>query len=279
MLPTGSGETCVTLIDMPGFTDGNFSGSSSGSFIEIAGELVGTYKQNRKLSGVIYFHRITGGLDESRLRMFRELCGEDSGVLKNLVFATSRWDLSISKVGVKRQTELENDFSFRKTFGREGYRIRRFDGTTESALELIRLVIPNAPQPLRIQREMVDENKPLLKTAAGRSVEERIHEARRRWEKSLPSLLEQMQLALEMRDKDMQKSCEMELKWYLDAFERLDNELARLRAAEVEGFEEKIAVGADQEQKRQKPVPEKPQEHTEARRKLLDFLDLIPIIV
>lgn len=171
MLPTGGGEIHVTLIDMPSFND--TIGNDAETLNLIAAELAETYRQNRKLSGIIYFHCISDnhmeGSAAKQLRMFREMCGDDSGVLKNVIFATNHWDrLESEEVGIARLTELENNPCFWKTMCAEGSRVARFQATTESALELIRFVIPNTPLPLRIQREMVGENKLLEETSVGR---------------------------------------------------------------------------------------------------------------
>lgn len=53
-----------------------------------------SYKQNRKLSGVIYLHRITdpkmGGVSRRSFRMMSELCGDNN--FRNTVIVTNMWD-------------------------------------------------------------------------------------------------------------------------------------------------------------------------------------------
>ena len=176
---------------------------------EIAAELRETYKHNRKLSGIIYFHRISDprmeGSAIKQLKIFRELCGDDSGTLRNVILATNRWDrLESEEVGIRRQAELEKNPRFWKSMCLKGSQVARFEGTTESALQLIRLVMRNTPLPLKIQQEMVDENKPLVETGAGRFVDAEIDKLRREHEQTLAAIKEEMQLALREKDKDMQ---------------------------------------------------------------------------
>ena len=173
-LPTDSGSARVTLIDTPGFNDSMRNDAEI--LTEIALELHKTYKQNQKFSGIIYFHRISDprmeGSAIKQLKIFRELCGDDSGTLKNVILATNRWDrLESEEVGIRRQAELVSEPRYWKPMCLQGSQVTRYEGTTESALELIRLVMHNTPLPLKIQKEMVDESKPLAETGAGRFVE------------------------------------------------------------------------------------------------------------
>jgi hypothetical protein len=134
MLPTDHGVKLITLIDTPGFDDSSHDDATI--LTEIAVELRETYEQDRKLSGIIYFPRISDprmqGSAIKQLRVFRELCGDDSGTLENVILATSRWDrLESEELGIRRQTELENNPRFWKPMCMKGSQVRRFEGTTE----------------------------------------------------------------------------------------------------------------------------------------------------
>ena len=208
MLPTDSGEAHVTLIDTPGFNDSKCNDAEILS--KITAEMCETYKQNRKFSGIIYFHRISDprmdGSAIKQLRMFRELCGDDSGMLKNVVLATNRWDcLEREDVGVQRQTELKENHTYWKYMCQHGSQVTRFKGTAESALEIIRLVVNNTPVPLKIQHEMVNENKQLAETGAGRLVEAEIGNLCRKHEETVAAIREEMELALHKKDQEMQR--------------------------------------------------------------------------
>ena len=125
------------------------------------------------LSGLLYFHRISdnrvAGTPLRNLTMFKELCGGDN--FKNVALVTTMWGEVFEEVGLQREQELKEDFW--KTMIRLGSTAHRFHLTEESAWEIINTIpmsVPAARQPLQIQREMVDHNKPLHRTSAGKVV-------------------------------------------------------------------------------------------------------------
>jgi hypothetical protein len=91
MVPIDGGKKLVTLVDTPGFNDS--SRNDATILTAIADELRRTYVERRKFSGIIYFHRISDprmeGSTIKQLQLFRELCGDDSGMLKNVILATT----------------------------------------------------------------------------------------------------------------------------------------------------------------------------------------------
>jgi protein subunit release factor A len=69
----------------------------------------------------------------------------------------------------------------------------------------------NTPQPLKIQQEMVDDNKPLSETGAGLFVDAEIKKLRREHEETLASIKKEMELALQKKDVEMQKMLDDEM--------------------------------------------------------------------
>lgn len=297
-LPTDSGEARVTLIDTPGFNDSMRNDAEI--LTEIALELHKTYKQNQKFSGIIYFHRISDprmeGSAIKQLKIFRELCGDDSGTLKNVILATNRWDrLESEEVGIRRQAELVSEPRYWKPMCLQGSQVTRYEGTTESALELIRLVMHNTPLPLKIQKEMVDESKPLAETGAGRFVEAEIDNLCKEHEQALAAIKTEMELALQKKDEDMQallegesvrlkreidelrKNQEMmkadvekrktqwneERKLWMVERERMENEMAQLKVGIIDaGAQSEEAKVKMMEEKQVVPEPSGLQEDT-----------------
>jgi len=101
--------------------------------------------------------------------MFKELCGRDN--FKNVVLVTTMWDQVVEDVGLRHEQELQNDFW--KSMIRLGSTTHRFHLTEQSAWEIINTLsvsLLGERRPLQIQREMVDEDKPLHKTSAGQAV-------------------------------------------------------------------------------------------------------------
>ena len=128
------------------------------------------------LSGLLYFHRISdnrvAGTPLRNLNMLQELCGRDN--FQNVVFVTTMWNEVSQDEGRRREEELQSYFWH--SMIELGSTTHRFDLTEESAWDIINTISVSPPderRPLQIQREMVDENKPLVKTSAGKSMRKR----------------------------------------------------------------------------------------------------------
>ncbi|KAI6141093.1 P-loop containing nucleoside triphosphate hydrolase protein [Pisolithus tinctorius] len=165
----------IILVDTPGCND---------TFMpdfQVLGEITqwlnAIYRKNVKLSGILYFHRISDyRIREAPSRsyqIFKELCGRDT--CKNVIFVTTMWDEVSEEVGSQREQELQSDFW--RAMIKLGSTTHRFEGTAESARKIINSVSISPPaerRPLQIQREMVDKHLPLHKTAAGRTILDRL---------------------------------------------------------------------------------------------------------
>jgi hypothetical protein len=123
----------------------------------------------------------------------------------------------------------------------KGSQVGRFEGTTKSALDLIELVARNTPQPLEIQREMVDDRKPLSETGAGLFVNAEIDKLRREYEQDLAAVNEEMKLALREKDEDMQKLLKEELERSEKAMDELRKQQQMLKKEDREGMERDLA--------------------------------------
>lgn len=100
-----------------------------------------------------------------QLELFKKLCGQES--LKNVIFITTKWDVSTSEAAIREQDLLKG---YLKEMMDSGARVERHDNTHESAQRIVRTVLEMAPTSTRIQREMVDEKKDLKDTEAGQSL-------------------------------------------------------------------------------------------------------------
>lgn len=169
--PHSDGERNIILVDTPGFDDTFVTDTQI--LRNIANWLQNTYKQNVKLSGLLYLHRISdnriAGTPLRNLNMFKELCGEDN--FKNVILVTTMWDEVLEDVGSQREAELQNTFWQRMI--KLGSSTHRFDGTEESAWKIINSISISPPRErsaLQIQREMIDQRKPVHRTSAGKVV-------------------------------------------------------------------------------------------------------------
>ncbi|KAJ3558522.1 hypothetical protein NPX13_g9688 [Xylaria arbuscula] len=158
----------VRFVDTPGFSDTNLSDSEVLQLI--ADYLAAAYKNDMKLSGIIYLHpisdtRVTHHATKN-LQMFQKLTGEQN--LKNVILATSMWDRVSREEGFAREQELKNKF-WKVLLAFEAKAVR-YAGTTESARAIAQQLMANKPFFVRLQKEMGKDNKALRDTAAGQQV-------------------------------------------------------------------------------------------------------------
>jgi chemotaxis protein histidine kinase CheA len=181
---------------------------------ELAFWLGEAYKTTVQLSGIIYLHRITddrmSGSSLRNLTMFKKLCGENA--FQHVKLATTMWknlngpNLSYD-TGVAREKELTSRKDWWGLMCDRGSSVVRHDGTKECAMEMIEDLIQRhnkgGPVLLEIQREMVDDKKPLDQTAAGQEVEKDLTAAKQKFEEQIADLQESYDEALKERDEQL----------------------------------------------------------------------------
>jgi hypothetical protein len=154
-----------------------------------------SYENGKKLAGVIYIHRISdfrmGGISTRNFRMFRELCGDSS--LKNVVILTNMWGEVSKEVGEARERELASDDLFFKPVLEKGAKMIRHDHTLTSAQKVLGYFFNNRPAVLQIQREIVDEKKDILQTAAGEELNRELIEQMQRHKREMIDLQKEWQ--------------------------------------------------------------------------------------
>ncbi|KAI3326528.1 P-loop containing nucleoside triphosphate hydrolase protein [Xylariaceae sp. AK1471] len=158
----------VRFVDTPGFSDTNMSDTAVLHLI--ADYLATAYRNDMKLSGIIYLYpisdtRVTHHATKN-LQMFQKLTGENN--LKNVVLATSMWDKVSNEEGLAREQELKNKFwNVLLAFGAKAF---MYAGTAESARSIAQTLMANKPFFVQLQEEMGKGNKALRDTAAGQQV-------------------------------------------------------------------------------------------------------------
>lgn len=169
------GGRWVTFVDFPAFDDSREGATDTDILQKIAAFLEREFNNDKKLSGIIYLHRITdarmGGVLVRNLRTFQKLCGNDA--LTNVLIVTTRWDDVQERDRAtmeKREKELtETPGKFFEPLIAAGGRFHRHDNTTGSAQRIVEEVLKNRPIPLQIQLEMRD-GKTVEETTAGSEV-------------------------------------------------------------------------------------------------------------
>ncbi|KAL2060460.1 hypothetical protein VTL71DRAFT_9491 [Oculimacula yallundae] len=174
-IPIEIGRTKVLLIDTPGFDDSKRTDVDI--LTEISKLLAVQYKLGVSLKGIIYLHRITDnryqGSSVRTLDIFKEICGEKA--LRNVILASTRWDKVEEQEGAARETELRQKFwSYMLD---HGSKMTRYHGDRDSAHAMISQLLGSSNIVLDIQRQLVDEGRPLDETSAGALVNGNISDA------------------------------------------------------------------------------------------------------
>ena len=121
------------------------------------------YRKDMKLSGLLYFHRISdnrmAGAPLKNLKMFEELCGKND--LQKIILTTTMWDEVDNKTGEDRERELKTDYW--RTMLERSSTTDRFKLTRESAFTVIDPLIDTANARISdlLQKELADMHKNL----------------------------------------------------------------------------------------------------------------------
>ncbi|KAI0789964.1 hypothetical protein C8Q75DRAFT_763351 [Abortiporus biennis] len=273
----------ITLIDTPGFDDTLVSDTDILRMIAVF--LASTYEAGSKLSGVIYMHRISdarlGGTSRKNFNIFRKLCGDKT--LKNVIVATNMWNTISKDLGEKRERELMTDDILFKPVIDQGAQMARHNGTRQSAFDILRMIIKNHPEALRIQEELITEEKDITQTEACRELDKDRAAVKKRQREELEELkqqLEEARVAKDMETVDEVKKEEEHLQKQLAEIETKRAQLSKDYAEErrkvreemewlnsvlqthanlsptgaVAGLDDTLAKGATQQSSEERPV-------------------------
>ena len=250
----------VTLIDTPGFDDTSKSdvdilkmiaaflatasvGIGPHHFFILHTEPFTRYEAGSTLAGVIYIHRISDirytGISGRNFKMFRELCGDTT--LKNVIIVTNMWGQVSKDIDEARENQLSSIF-FKPALDK-GARMARHNNTIRSTHSIIRRIMENHPVALQIQRELVDEHKDIVDTAAGRAVNQELDEQMRRHQTELKVVQEEMAQALKEKDEETRQEMEertRELQEQMEMIKKNSEGMASSYAAEKERMEARM---------------------------------------
>ena len=196
--------------------------------------------------------------------MFRELCGDSS--LKNVILVTNMWGEVSRDVGESREKELTSNF-FKPVLDK-GAQLARHHNTARSAYDIIRCIMRNRPITLQIQRELVDEGKNIIDTAAGEAVNKELNEQIRRHQVELKAVQEDMMKALKEKDEETRQEMEEETR-------KLQEQMNKMRA-DSEGMasnysEEKRRMEETMRQMQEQARQERERAEAEYRKQMDDL--------
>jgi hypothetical protein len=195
----------VHLLDTPGFDD-SYKGDTA-ILEEIASFLEVNYRNEVKLNGIIYLHRINDirmtGSSMRSLSLFKKLMGEDAW--KNTILATTMWEKEDQRVAEKREQSLITGSAFWALMIKRGAQVRRHKNTPESVRELLKPFVERRQSKvvLSIQKELVDEQKDLVDTGAGQHAAKELQRVQQEMRQELSELKTLHADAIKARERDV----------------------------------------------------------------------------
>jgi len=235
----------IYLVDTPGFDD--TSRKDSDVLKEIAGWLTDSYQNRILLKGILYLHRISDtrmtGSAKKNLFMFKKLCGNEA--LKNVILLTTMWEKVDPTEGERRQAILENTEGFWGFMIQRGSKAFRHMNNRESALTILKRLVPGcAVSPpgkvlLAIQSEMVNENKGLDETDAGKELQGEFRKEYEKLQQDMDDTKQEM-AALEAHDREMAEYLKEEQEKRNEELQRIQQESEHLKITMERLQEEKM---------------------------------------
>ena len=208
----------ITLVDTPGFDDTHLSDVDV--LQVVSSWLSGSYKSQRLLSGIIYLYPITSirmrGSALKSLDVFVKLVGPDS--FRKITLVTSMWDLLADPaVGEVRENDLREQFW--ANLIAHGSTTARSLGDRQSALAIVKHIAFGgstsliSDTPIAIQKELVDEHRPLEETSAGEVLMRRMDTLERSYQDQLSALMHDMERdkAQMMKDRELMQTLQSEV--------------------------------------------------------------------
>lgn len=151
------------------------------------------------------------------------------------------WGEVSHDVGESRESELSSNV-FKPVLDK-GARIARHYDTAQSAHDVIRMIMGNHPLVLQIQRELIDEHKDIVNTAAGEAINRELDEQIRRHQVELNAIQEEMMQASKEKDEETRQELEEEARKLQEQMEKIkkdSEEMASNYIKEKERTEAKI---------------------------------------
>ena len=160
-----------TLIDSPGFDDTDVDDEEI--FTALVEWLEQSYRKGQRLTGLLYLHRIIDnrekGSDLRNLRMFKKLCG--AGNFANIILGTTWWDQEEADIARAREKVLKETPEFWGDMVAKGSRVERISLERQQCVDLLLSLATNDETTLRVQHEMVVENKAASETSAASEID------------------------------------------------------------------------------------------------------------
>lgn len=234
----------VILMDTPGFDDTTVSDTDILRMISL--HLHTTYEHGVILSGILYLHRISdprmGGITRRNFTMFRKLCGDET--LNNVLIITTMWGLVDPERGAARERQLRSDGILFKPVLESGARMIRHDNTPKCAQDILRMIMKNRPQVLRIQRELVDEQKDISQTGAGAELGREFAELAKKHREELEAIRAELEAAhrADTQTRKELEECRKQLQTEMEKAKTAHEHLSQMYAQEKKQTNERLEL-------------------------------------
>ncbi|QPC70664.1 hypothetical protein HYE68_001416 [Fusarium pseudograminearum] len=184
----------ITIVDTPGFDD--TERSQAEILAEITDYLAAQHLSGLPLRGILYLHKITENrmtkTSQHYLQLLQDIVGDEA--LKNVILVTTMWNTLRSedrRGAVNREQELLNNF-WGPMIEKSAYSAR-FTGTKQSAYNLVYQLADQESVVLDIQKEIVDEDRPIIETATGISLIRQLQKDHETYQLKLCHLRDQLE--------------------------------------------------------------------------------------
>ena len=188
------------------------------------------YRGEIKLSLIIYMHRISdnrmSGSVSRNFDLFNRLCGDRA--IEHVRLVTSMWDVKADETGADRKEsrELELKENFWQPLIDAGARYERFKNTKKSAWDIIRDATAGESEAVLLQEELVDAERRLGETAAGKAIYSQFQKLLLEQKETLKQLADQAKL---QQDPKLMKSLEDECRKIEARLEKIRKEMEELK--------------------------------------------------
>ncbi|KAJ3570350.1 hypothetical protein NP233_g4464 [Leucocoprinus birnbaumii] len=217
----------IVLVDTPGFDDTH---RSDMEILTLINEwLERTYKNDVKLSGLIYLHRITdnrmAGSPLKNLRMFGNLCGDNAA--SRVILVSTMWEKVDQSIGQRREGQLKSEF-WQGLIERGSSVDRLRNSSSVEAWRVVDSMISTTEQRevVLLQQEVVELERKLNETEAGKALHTSLQRLLYDQKETLKSLLAQVEKSDDPR---LKVELEKEYKKIQSQFDKTFKEVNKMK--------------------------------------------------
>lgn len=147
----------------------------------------------------------------ANLELFRALCGKDP--LRKVVLATTFWGEMKNQIRAEEhEKELRTHSDYWGDMLANKATMKRFHDTQDSALNILRGLLQNEEGiTLKIQKEMVDDERDLAETTAGSILQHELKQIAERYEEKIKQLRKEMEAGKKAYDQELVEVKEMQM--------------------------------------------------------------------